>query len=114
MKRMNINDVKLRRNAMRVPEGYFESLAERVMEQTADSTTRSAEMNPSRRRWWLWSMAAAAAVVLIMGFVQVLPRLTEGVSDEQTALLEDDVYEQQVLDYAMVDDADIYAYLSGN
>ena len=75
MKRMDINDPQLRRNAMRVPDGYFDSLAKRVMEQV-DASEKTVALVPERRRWWLWSMGAAAAVALVMGFVQVLPSLT--------------------------------------
>lgn len=115
MERMNLNNPQLRRNAMRVPEGYFDDLAVRVMARIPkeEETTSTATLVPRRRRWWMWSMGAAAAIALVMGFVQMLPSLTQG-GAEETALLDDDVYEQQVLDYAMVDDADIYAYLAGN
>jgi len=74
-----------RRTPYRVPDGYFDSLTSRVMQSLPDADTQAAN------------------------------RTAEGgrirIDTASTAYDED--YEQQVLDYAMLDEQDIYAYMSG-
>lgn len=127
------------RTPYRVPDGYFDTLASRVMSNLPD-TSASADMpaaetprivipQPRRRRWIGWSVAAAACVGAVL-MLTSLPRQEQDTPNTQTAKVSattssaatasssssssyDENYEQEVLEYAMVDGSDIYAYMSG-
>lgn len=115
------------RNPYRVPEGYFDSLTSRVMQNLPDVTMRgeignSAEEKhvrigsvSSRLNHWLgWSVAAAACIAGVMFCTNSPLRDTPKtqVQTTTTSTSYDEKYEQQVLEYAMLDGADIYAYMT--
>lgn len=115
-------------NPYRVPEGYFDSLTSRIMQNLPDVATesevgRSAEEKHIRidafssrlNRWIGWSVAAAACIVGVMFCTNSPLRDTPKtqVQTATTATSYDEKYEQQVLEYAMLDGSDIYAYMSG-
>jgi len=126
MKRFDIDNPKTG-NPFRVPEGYFENLAESVMskipqdqdlpeEETTGANVVSLDPQPAKRRfhWIGWSAAAAACIAAAVFFTNLPQKQnlqTAQASTEETAY--DDAYRQQVLEYAMVDNNDIYNYLAG-
>ena len=61
----NINNIG-KRMPYKVPEGFFEEMHGRLMEETAhlDSRPSTLSFQPSRKRFW---MSAAAVVLLIAG-----------------------------------------------
>ena len=108
-------------NPMRVPEGYFDNLTQRIMDQlpeVEETATTTVALNPQKRTRWIgWTVAAAACIALA---VMVAPKLWNNdttLTGPETALVNDNdmdqQYEEQILEYAMVDNTDIYAYLSG-
>lgn len=109
-------------NPMRVPEGYFDNLTQRIMDQLPEvdeTATNTVALKPRKSTRWIgWTMAAAACIALA---VMVAPKLWTNdttLTGPETALVStdndmDQQYEEQILEYAMVDNTDIYAYLSG-
>lgn len=101
----------------RVPEGYFDSLAARVMENLPareQSLPQPATRGKSRLanlRPWLYA-AACLAVVLVMS----LPLLFNRQAEEQpvAAAAVENTYMDEAADYAMLDNAEIYACLLDN
>lgn len=93
------------RNAFRVPEGYFEHFAEQVMQQLPDEQKkpRLAMLRP------LFYAAACVAAVVVMGVSYLWHH--EEPSEEMVA---DSNYYEEVADYAMIDNNDIYACLEDN
>lgn len=97
-------------NPFRVPEGYFKLLAERVMNQLP-------EQQKKRRLLLLrpWHYAAAAVLAaVIMGLSFYFHQYT---ADDQPAVAAvetntENTYMDEVADYAMLDNAEIYACLA--
>lgn len=119
------------RNPFRVPEGYFEQLTGQVMQQLPERGENVALQQPVSqanarkvhlRPWYYAAASIAIAVVMGMGYyfsqdssasmdagriaaVSAVPAATEQV---------DNSYIDDAADYAMLDNAEIYAYLSEN
>ncbi len=128
MKNFDLNTPS-RRNPFSVPDGYFDHLTQRVMAQIPTESVstsvqeRSAATivkmpNAKRHTHWIgWGIAAAACIAGAVFFLHI-PE-SSAPSEQATAQtsvqeIYDDDYQQQVLEYAMVDNCDIYSYLSGD
>lgn len=91
------------RNAFRVPEGYFEQFTAQVMEQLLEQQkARTTMLRP-----WLYA-AACTVVAVLMGVTYYWHQNT---ADDMMA---DSNYYEEVADYAMIDNIDIYACLADN
>ena len=91
------------RNAFRVPEGYFEQFTAQVMEQLPEQQkARTTMLRP-----WLYA-AACTVVAVLMGVTYYWHQNT---ADDMMA---DSNYYEEVADYAMIDNIDIYACLADN
>lgn len=101
-----------RKNPFTVPEGYFDQLASDVMAQIPKcrpkSRSRMVELRP-----WLYAAACFVAVVVVtlsFHFRQ------DNASEMTVSAVEsvDNTYIDEAADYAMLDNADIYACLADN
>ncbi len=121
------------RNPFRVPEGYFEQLTEQVMKNLPDvEVAKQESIAPVKQhhaksvsiRPWLYA-AACSVLALAMGvsyyFMQPSATSTDAVqmaavSPAPSASYDapDNSYFDDAVDYAMMDNADIYACLSEN
>ena len=103
-----------RENPFRVPEGYFESLTQRVMEQVPQQQKpRPRQAILQRLRPLLY--AAACLCVAIFSVAIYLHQTND--DTVATAALDnaaDYSYVDEVADYAMVDNYEIYACLTGD
>ena len=91
------------RNAFRVPEGYFEQFTAQVMEKLPEQQkARTTMLRP-----WLYA-AACSVVAVLMGVTYYWHQNT---ADDMMA---DSNYYEEVADYAMIDNIDIYACLADN
>jgi hypothetical protein len=107
------------RNPFRVPDGYFEQLTEQVMQQLPEreqivakqqSIAQPASQPRARKvqmRPWLYAAACTVAAML-MGVTYYLHQ------DSADDLVADDSYYEEVADYAMIDNMEIYASLEDN
>ena len=114
-----------KRNPFLVPDGYFDSFADRLMQQLPEQPLRevaaSEERQPARMvRMRRWLYAAACAVVLIVSawVWQSLPE-TSAVKQPvaQVAAQQEptsDASFDEAADYLMLDNQDIYVYLAEN
>jgi len=114
-----------KRNPFLVPDGYFDSFADRLMQQLPEQPLRevaaSEERQPARMvRMRRWLYAAACAVVLIVSawVWQSLPD-TSAVKQPvaQVAAQQEptgDASFDEAADYLMLDNQDIYVYLAEN
>ena len=90
-------------NPFRVPEGYFETLTQRTMDNI-----RKQERHNRRTVWFRWSAAAAVAgIIATAGFFA----LDNNTQEMQFAENESAVTSEE-LDYAMIDNRDIEYYLT--
>lgn len=109
------------RTPFRVPEGYFDSFASMMMDKLPSQ--EEAKVVPMRRRRMTVSRmlvsAAACFCVAVFGLTlyygkslfEKQPQSSETIVSnyhKSTA----DTYEDEVVDYAMMDNMDIYAYLA--
>ncbi len=110
-------------NPFRTPEGYFESFADKFMAELPErevAVTAGAEtVAGSWRHTKLWSMVAgiAASVCIAIGGAALYLSQTDAtqsqlISDTYFTDAEAEVYETEMVDYAMMDNMDIYAYMA--
>ena len=107
-----MNEELLRENPFRVPEGYFDNLTDRVMSQLPERRQKS-RLLPLRP--WYYA-AASIAFVAIMGFTY---HFHQNTADEQSAIASvetntENSYIDEVADYVMFDNTEIYACLTDN
>lgn len=108
-------------NHFRVPEGYFEGLADRVMQQLPEETQSPARVIPMARRrarhHWIVAIAASLLVAISGGAVwlhgasQTKPSSVSWQPDVASSEVSSDIAFNMAADYAMIDNEDIYASL---
>ena len=99
----HLREIVGQRNAFRVPEGYFEQLTAQVMQQLpAQQKARTTMLRP-----WLFAAACMVAAML-MGLTYYWHQ------DSTDDLMADGIYYEEVADYAMIDNMQIYASLEDN
>lgn len=105
-----------KQSGFRVPDGYFEQLAARYA--TNASGPAAASGSPQRsprtivlRLRWI-ACAAAIAVVLALSAIAIFQQQQPEAAP--TAAATDDNAEEMYIEYAGLDNTDIYAYLAEN
>ena len=86
-------------NHFTVPEGYFDSFSDRVMDRIAQRKRRSLA--------WRWAAAAVLTGCVLTGGL-----LFERSYKNQMAEAEDMQYIEDALDYSMIDNMSIASYLT--
>lgn len=113
------------RYPFKVSDEYFDNLTARIMEQIPDESvqdevlerkTRIIGIRQRRRRnTWLSVVSIAASLVLIVTVaLKFIPTSTTQDSpvNEQVMTYTDDDYNEDLMTYTMVDNMDVYYYLS--
>ncbi len=101
-----------RKNHFLTPEGYFDHLAEQVMQNIPNQQPRSALT--VRLRPWLY-VAACVAVIAVLTFTLFYDRaFSADPAQSAVADMAADSFMDDAADYAMLDNMDIYACLSDN
>ena len=98
-----------KRNPFRVPEGYFESFADRVMEQLPPQQQKA-----KRTLLRPWMYAAACLVVAVFCIAVYFSRVDTPATSEMPQMAVTDTYMDEAADYVMIDNTDIYACLADN
>lgn len=103
-----------------VPEGYFDNFTSQLMDKLPEREVGVIPMRHSRLKILRPLLYAAACLCVAIFGATIYFSQTESALDEQnetSAVLSQGVYndidEDYVLDYAMMDNVEIYAYLSG-
>lgn len=109
-------------NPFRVPDGYFEGFASQLMEklpEKAPHVVRKGILHSGMLRYAVCAAACFCAVVL--GVTAYLAKIERGNSLHSGNLVTQtsvstnaDIYDDVVTDYVMIDNADIYAYISND
>ena len=109
-------DIELRcgkKNPFTVPEGYFDSLTERVMANLPNND-KVIELKPKSHSYWKGiSIAAAACVACAVVLIHNGKTNNETMANAEEVVY-DEQYMQDMMEYAMVDANDVYACLSGD
>lgn len=97
-----------KQNPFKVPEGYFDTFAEHVMELLP-------EQQPKAKRMVLrpWIYAAACLLVAVFSIVVYFSKMDADTSEVST-LAATDSYIEEAADYVMIDNSDIYSLLADN
>lgn len=109
-------------NPFKVPDGYFDHLTERIMENLPEQEVRGIDIRSRQTLWQkmpLRKIAAAVAVVALLGGGSFWALQHEGDSKmvahvkqhEQKAVSSEDAAFNEMADYAMIDNETIYASL---
>ena len=109
-------------NPFKVPDGYFDHLTERIMENLPEQEIRVIDIRSRQTLWQklpLRKIAAAVAVVALLGGGSFWALQHEGNSKvvahvkqhEQKAVGSEDAAFNEMADYAMIDNETIYASL---
>ena len=109
-------------NPFKVPDGYFDHLTERIMENLPEQEVRGIDIRSRQTLWQkmpLRKIAAAVAVVALLGGGSLWALQHEGDSKmvahvkqhEQKAVSSEDAAFNEMADYAMIDNETIYASL---
>lgn len=116
----NERDIEMRcgkNNRFSVPEGYFETLTARVMENIPEEQSNVIELK--RSKFSKWTIAACAAAACFVGVFMFNDNTTtsQNTNAELTASTQkavyDEEYQKEVLEYAMLNENDVYNYLAG-
>lgn len=100
-----------RDNPFRVPEGYFDSLAAEVMQKLPEQTSARRPLTVRMRPW----LAAAACLVGVLFTATIYLLSPDGATQAPvTTTSAEDTYVEDVADYVMADNYDIYACLAGD
>lgn len=109
--RFNIDFDAPARKPYRVPEGYFDTLNERIMQNVPE------ERKP--RRFFLYPMRWAAAAACVAAVCVVCPYLTSSNGDELASVgaadgVVADEFADEDFSYAVISNGDILTYLDEN
>lgn len=109
-------------NPFKVPDGYFDHLTERIMENLPEQEVRVIDIRSRQTLWQklpLRKIAAAVAVVVLLGGGSFWAWQHEANSKvvahvkqhEQKAVASEEAAFNEMADYAMIDNETIYASL---
>lgn len=115
-----IDGEKLKANPFKVPEGYFDTFASGLMDRLPERETVEVTLRPRLHHRMLRRVlyAAACLCLAVCGAAVYWSNSPQGgaaspdTSGSQAATA--DSYVDQVADYTMMDNSDIYGYLSSN
>ena len=119
-------------NPFKVPEGYFDNFASKFMEQLPEEEPKAVEVEmPVAKRTWIRPMRrfAIAASFAAVRFGAATYDASTGVNRDQdsqtemasaalknteTKSVQSDYMMDEMVDFAMIDNAEIYSYLIEN
>ena len=119
-------------NPFKVPEGYFDNFASKFMEQLPEEEPKAVEVEmPVAKRTWIspmrrFAIAASFAAVLFGAATYYASTGVNKDQDSQTEMasvalkntetksVQSDYMMDEMVDFAMIDNAEIYSYLIEN
>ncbi len=107
-------------NPFKVPEGYFEQFASKLMSRLPEKGTRPALSVPSRRRtrtrtaWYVAAAALCGAMLVGTYYLRsaIRPEGESPAARYGETTESEDIYMDDMLDYAMVSNHEIALYLT--
>ena len=115
------------RYPFRATDEYFDNLTARIMEQIPEDTpegevseknTKLIDIHRNRRRnLWISTISVAASLILIATFALKFtpkPNTSPEQAEDMKAEYTTENYNEDLMQYAMVDNMDVYYYLSSS
>ena len=106
-----LNEQMPKHNPFRVPEGYFDNFASQVMASLPERAAVKPRAKIVALRPWMY--AAACLLVIVMSVAVYFSNITADTQDA-AIMAASDTYIDEAVDYAMIDNEDIYALLAEN
>jgi hypothetical protein len=109
-----------KKHPFEVPDGYFDDFASRLMSQLPEKEDRIIKLQPihrSYRRWIVLAAASAMIAVFSLGtYMHNEDRIFVSNSQNHVVHKVNNGYNvlDETVDYSMIDNEDIYAYVSDN
>lgn len=107
-----------RENHFKVPDGYFDTLTDRLMSKLPEHEVKVVRLQPSFRQRKRTAILAAASLLAAMFSLGVYLHTEDSEPHTQavaaTLQSADDSNLDVIADYAMMDNVAIYAYVSDN
>ncbi len=118
-------------NPFKTPEGYFDTLSERIMARIDEEETKTAEekaetvqvaevVSLKQKKTSVinyairWAVATAACLALVFVGTDYFGEENKSIAQNQTVAEEyDDEYAEDMISYSMMDESDVYCYLAG-
>lgn len=100
-----------KRNPFTVPDGYFEHLTERVMQQLPAGEAPKAKVLSIRRLFYAAACVASLFVVGALAFHSLSDEQQPMFSENRVETVSNDEYLDEAADYAMMDNHEIYLCL---
>ena len=118
-------------NPFKTPEGYFDTLSDRIMARIDEEETKTAEekaetvqvaevVSLKQKKTSVinyairWAVAAAACLALVFVGADYFGEENKSIAQNQTVAEEyDDEYAEDMISYSMMDESDVYCYLAG-
>ena len=97
-----------KQNPFKVPEGYFDSFAEHVMDILPEQ-----KLKAGRTIIRPWMYAAACLLVVVISIAVYFSKINADTQDAAVVAATES-YIDEAVDYAMIDNEDIYALLAEN
>lgn len=122
----NIEDLK-KKDVFKTPENYFENLTQRVMDNIPSEESNVVDINSSKSRtarlWKSLGVSGAVAAAASLAFIFYVGTSEQKCSENALAstseaelhvnMQNDESYNEDAINYLMVNSQDVYAYLSG-
>lgn len=118
-----IKQENLKENPFRVPEDYFSTLSERIIQRIDESEQKESKEEPARKAYFIgfrklrWAVSAACIIACLAGVSFFLKDNSQNIAMDDTkveqqnnANAEDAM--MQAADYAMFDNQDMYHFLA--
>lgn len=102
-------------NAFKVPDGYFDNFTQNLMAKLPEQSTAIRLRRKPVVRMWMYAAASAVIAVFTVSayflFQQQETPQAQQFSETSPAAVYSDSYIDEAMDYAMMDNHDIYAAL---
>ena len=118
----NLKEMFGRKNPFKVPENYFETLADNIISQLPEESSAQVVKMSVWKKYRV-HLLAAACVLSVLFSAGIYISMKENTKDTQvfdqtkmelaeTAIETEDAFDEMA-DYAMIDKEDMYAYIAG-
>lgn len=107
-----------KQHPFRVPEGYFDNLTSEIMAKLPEQKAETVVMKPLWQRYVRTLAAVAASVAVVLVTVYTFTSRQNSSSNAMNASLTTEKSNSytaidEAVDYAMLDNEDMYAYVAG-
>lgn len=114
-----IEDSFGKKQSFNVPKNYFDDFASQLMTKLPEKETNVIRLHTSHRKQLKWVALVAASVIFAVFFINIKSQdrpYSHSENQKNMAKVDNNNYStlDEAADYSMIDNEDIYAYVSDN